>query len=68
MARVSAAASMPNHFRVGTSRVKLTAWDVFIEHPLDIRGDEIYLSDRPGLGIELDKNYMRSHVVEGHEG
>jgi len=25
----------------------------------------IYLSARPGLGIELDKNYMRGHVIEG---
>ena len=35
---------------------------------LDIRGDKIYLSDRPGLGIELDKDYMRGHVVEGYGG
>jgi L-alanine-DL-glutamate epimerase-like enolase superfamily enzyme len=44
------------------------AYDVFIDHPLDIRGDKIYLSGRPGLEIELDKDYMRAHVVAGYGG
>lgn len=59
-------ASVPNHFRVETSRAKLNAYDVFIDHPLDIRGDKIYLSDRPGLGIELDRDYLRAHSLEGY--
>ena len=41
---------------------------VSIDHPLDVRGDKLYLSDRPGLGIEMDKDYMRAHVVEGYGG
>jgi galactonate dehydratase len=61
-------ASVPNHYRVETHRAKLNAYDVFIDHPLDIRGDKIYLSDRPGLGIELDKDYMRGHIIEGYGG
>ncbi len=61
-------ASVPNHYRVETSKAKLNAYDAFIDHPLDIRGDKIYLSERPGLGIELDKDYMRAHVVEGYGG
>lgn len=61
-------ASVPNHYRVETSRAKLNAYDVFIDHPLDIRGDKIFLSDRPGLGIELDKDYLRGHVLEGYGG
>ena len=59
-------ASVPNHYRVETSRAKQNAYDVFIDHPLGIRGGKIYLSARPGLGIELDKNYMRGHVIEGY--
>ena len=61
-------ALVPNHYRVETHKAKLNAYDVFTDHPLDIRGDKIYLSDRPGLGIELDKDYMRGHVVEGYGG
>ncbi len=59
-------ASVPNHYRVETSRAKLHAYDVFIDHPLDLRGDKIFLSDRPGLGIELDREYMRAHSLEGY--
>jgi galactonate dehydratase len=58
-------ASVPNHYRVETSRAKLNAYDVFIDHPLDLRGDKIYLSDRPGLGIELNRDYLRAHSLEG---
>ena len=61
-------ASVPNHYRVETSRAKLNAYDAFIAHPLDIRGDKIYLSDRPGIGIELDKDYLHGHVLEGYGG
>jgi galactonate dehydratase len=68
LAGAHAMASVPNHYRVETHKAKLNAYDVFIDHPLDIRGDKIYLSDRPGLGIELDKDYMRAHVVAGYGG
>jgi|TARA_B100001964_G_C13851433_1_gene430366 L-alanine-DL-glutamate epimerase-like enolase superfamily enzyme len=61
-------ASVPNHYRVETARAKLNTYDVFIDHSLDIRGDKNYLSDRPGLGIELDKGYMRDHAIEGYGG
>lgn len=63
-----AMASVPNHYRVETHKAKLNAYDEFIDYPLDIRGDKIYLSDRSGLGIELDKEYMRAHVVAGYGG
>lgn len=68
LAGAHAMASVPNHYRVETSRAKLHAYDAFIDHPLDIRGDKIFLSDRPGLGVELDRDYMRSHSLEGYKG
>lgn len=68
LAGAHAMASVPNHYRVETSRAKLNAYDVFIDHPLDIRGDKIYLSDRPGLGIELDRDYMKAHALDGYTG
>ena len=68
LAGAHAMASVPNHYRVETSRAKLNAYDSFIDHPLEIRGDKIYLSDRPGLGIDLDKEFMRGHVIDGYGG
>jgi galactonate dehydratase len=66
LAGAHAMASVPNHYRVETSRAKLNAYNEYIDHSLDIRGDKIYLSDRPGLGIELDRDYMRGHALEGY--
>ena len=66
LAGAHAMASVPNHYRAETSRVKLNAYDVMIDHSLDLRGDKIYLSDRPGLGIELDKDYMRANTLDGY--
>ena len=43
----------------------MNAYDVFIDHPLDIRGGKIYLSDRPGLGIELNEDLCRAHIRPG---
>ena len=61
-------ASVPNHYRVETTKANLSAYNAYIDHALDVRGDKIYLSDRPGLGIELDKDFMRAHVVAGYGG
>jgi galactonate dehydratase len=59
-------ATVPNCYRVETSRAKLNAYDAFIDHPLDIRGDKIYLSGRPGLGIEMNVEYMHSRMLDGY--
>ncbi len=56
--------TVPNSYRVETSRAKLNAYDEFIDVPLDIRGDKIYLdANKPGIGVELDKGYLESHRV-----
>ncbi len=59
-------ASVPNHYRVETSRAKLNAYDLYIDHPFDTRGDKIYLSERHEMGIELDRDYMRGLALEGY--
>ena len=68
LAGAHAMASVPNHYRVETTKANLSAYNAYIDHALDVRGDKIYLSDRPGLGIELDKDFMRAHVVAGYGG
>ena len=60
--------TVPNLYRVETSRAKLDAYDVFIDEPLDLRGDKIHLSRRPGLGIEMNVDYLRSVALEGFVG
>ena len=57
----------PNFYKLETSRYDLSAYDVFIEPGLDIRNGDLYVPDNPGLGVEMDMDYMRSHVVFGGE-
>jgi L-alanine-DL-glutamate epimerase-like enolase superfamily enzyme len=33
--------------------------------PLDIRGDVLHLPDRPGLGVDLDLEYVAAHRIAG---
>ncbi|MYA60219.1 MAG: mandelate racemase/muconate lactonizing enzyme family protein [Chloroflexi bacterium] len=56
--------TVPNCYRVETSRADLSAYNVLMDVPLDIRGDKIHLDpDRPGIGIEMDKEYLQAHRV-----
>ena len=40
-----------------------TGYDAFIDEPLDVRNGDLYLSDRPGLGVELDRDYLEAHEI-----
>jgi galactonate dehydratase len=57
--------TVPNFYKLETMRYDLSAYNAFIAHPLDIRGGDLYLSERPGLGIELDAEYLKANAVEG---
>jgi galactonate dehydratase len=56
--------TVPNFYKLETSRYRLDSYDAFIDHPLDVRSGDLYLSDRPGLGVELDLDYLRKNEVE----
>ncbi len=60
--------TVPNFYKLETMRYDLSAYNAFIDHPLDIRSGDLYLSERPGLGIELDKEYLKAHAVQGYGG
>jgi len=55
--------TVPNFYKLETMRAKLDAYDVMMDHPLEIREGRLYLSARPGLGIEMDVEYLRSKAV-----
>jgi galactonate dehydratase len=60
--------SVPNFYRLETARYKLNAYDVFIEEPLDIREGKLFLPDRPGLGIEMNMDYLRTNADKQFRG
>jgi len=60
--------TVPNFYKLETSRAKLNAYDVLIDHPLDVRDGCLHLSNRPGLGIEMNVDYLRSKAIAPSSG
>ena len=51
--------TVPNFYKLETSRYRMDDYNAFIDEPLDVRSGDLYLSERPGLGVELDADYLR---------
>ena len=60
--------TVPNFHKLETTRAKLNAYDVMIDPPLDIREGHLYPSARPGLGIEMNVDYLRSKAIAPFTG
>ena len=59
--------TVPNFYKLETSRYDLSGYNVFIDTPLDIRKGHLYVPDRPGLGVELDKEFLAAHEASPEE-
>ena len=53
--------NVPNIYRLEMTDHSLAAYNSVITEPLDIRNGHIHLPDRPGLGYELDHDFISSH-------
>ena len=53
--------AVPNFYRLEFAQTTLEADNACIHPPLDVRDGHIILSDRPGLGHELNLDYIREH-------
>ena len=61
LASAHVCASVPNFFRC-EFMVNDVAWrDACLSHPLDVRDGYLYLSDRPGLGVDLNVEELEKH-------
>ena len=60
--------TVPNFYRVETSRYDLSRYNVFIETPLDNSGGRLHLTGAPGLGIAMNMDYLRANAVDGFGG
>jgi galactonate dehydratase len=60
--------TVPNFYKLETPRSKMSAYDAFIQEPLDTRGGQLYLPKKPGLGLEMNLDYVRAHAVPGFGG
>ena len=60
--------TVPNFYRLETSRYDLSKYDAFIETPLDNTGGSLHLPHRAGLGITMNLEYLRANAVDGFGG
>ena len=60
--------TVPNFYKLETMRSRLDAYDAFIDTPLDVREGHLHVPDRPGLGLEMNLDYLRAHAVDGWGG
>ena len=46
----------------------MDSYNTFIDTPLDTREGNLYLPNKPGLGIEMNMDYLRAHTIDGIGG
>ena len=60
--------TVPNFYRVETSHHDLSSYNKFIQTPLDNRGGELKIPSGPGLGIEMNIDFLRANIIDGIGG
>jgi galactonate dehydratase len=68
MAGAQVMMTVPNFYKLETSRYDLSNYNQFIDHPLDLREGDLYVPDRPGLGVNLDPDALQKFAIEGFAG
>lgn len=56
--------TVPNFYRVETANADLSVYNQFIQTPLDNSGGALHMPDAPGLGIEMNMEYLVANKVE----
>ena len=53
--------TVPNFYKLEVHRYDLSGYDILIDRPLDVREGYLHLSDRPGLGIEMNLDTLQKY-------
>ena len=61
LASAHVCASIPNFFRCEFMKNDVPWRDTVITHPLDVRNGKLFLSERPGLGVDLVEEELAKH-------
>ncbi len=56
--------TVPNFYKLETSEWNLSKYDPLINVPLDNSNGSLKLNRAPGLGIEMNRDYLEANVVE----
>jgi len=60
--------AVPNFYRLEHNVANVPWYDRCLDRPLDLRGDRLHLSSQPGLGVDLDPEFLRAHRARGFPG
>ena len=60
--------STPNFYRLETSRWDLSNYNDFITAPIDNSDGRLKVPTKPGLGIEMNMDFLRGNVADGFGG
>ena len=54
----------PNFYKLETSEWNLGKYNDLIDMPLDKTNGSLKLRPKPGLGIEMNRDYLQAHEIE----
>jgi galactonate dehydratase len=60
--------TVPNFYRIESSRHDLSSYNRFLTAPLDNSGGSLKLPPGSGLGLDFDLDYLRAHALDGFGG
>ena len=60
--------TVPNLYRLEHNIANYGNYNAFIDHPLVFRGDQLHLTERPGLGVDFDVAKLEAHLVYSRPG
>jgi galactonate dehydratase len=63
MAGAQVMMTVPNFYRLEARRVDLSFYNELIDEPLHVRDGALLLSQRPGLGVSLNTDYLEAHQI-----
>jgi len=66
MAGAQVSMTIPNFYKLETIRYDLNGYNRLMDRPLDVRDGNLYLTDQPGLGLNLDEAFLLKHTVPGY--
>ena len=57
--------TVPNFYKLETTRSRMDFYNAFIDTPLDVREGHLHVPNTPGLGLEMNLDYLRAHAEPG---
>jgi galactonate dehydratase len=60
--------AVPNAYRLEHHVATIPWYDRCLDRPLDLRGDALHVPPRPGLGVDLDLDFLRAHPARPWTG